>query len=436
MDGHQQLPTQCLATRFDAALVMPLAGTTEAGLEEIVGRQRGKSCRQRALPADEDARDGCAEIVVRDPVRPATEMRKRSDVAIEKADLILTLVDPREIAAGRHQPHQKQPRLPSHTIEIDEHLKEIDLGQVARPVRERHKHLTLRPPPLGDGLFHQRHADAMPVPTEYSVRVVAVAVVGRRLLPFSGRMTALFIALLASFRAMVRARVEVAAEILALRHQLAVLQRTSPTRPRLRAIDRVFWIMLSSVWPNWRQAMRILKPATVVGWHRRAFTTYWRWKSRPRPVGRPALATDLRALIHQMRDANPLWGAPRIHGELQKLGIEVSQATVAKYLGRRRGPPSQSWRTFLTNHVSQLASIDFFTVPTVTFRVLFVFVVLSHDRRRIVHLNVTAHPTAVWTAQQLREAFPWDTAPRFVIRDRDAIYALDPQRTIDMLVTT
>ena len=123
-----------------------------------------------------------------------------------------------------------------------------------------------------------------------------------------------------------------------------------------------------------------------------------------------------------MRDANPLWGAPRVHGELRKLGIEVSQTTVATYLGRRRGPPSQSWRTFLTNHVAQRASIDFFTVPTATFRVLFVFVVLSHDRRRIVHLNVTAHPTAAWTAQQLREAWPWDTAPRFVIRDRDGIY--------------
>ena len=123
-----------------------------------------------------------------------------------------------------------------------------------------------------------------------------------------------------------------------------------------------------------------------------------------------------------MHAANPLWGAPRIHGELLKLGFTVSQSTVAKYLGRRDGAPSQTWRTFLANHVSQLASIDFFTVPTATFRVLFVFVVLSHDRRRIVHLNVTAHPTPAWTAQQLREAWPWDTAPRFVIRDRDGIY--------------
>jgi putative transposase len=246
-------------------------------------------------------------------------------------------------------------------------------------------------------------------------------------------MTALFVALLASLRATIRSRLELAAEILALRHQLTVLQRTTPRRPRLRPIDRLLWILLSSAWPNWRQAVQIVTPATVVRWHRRAFAAYWRWNSRPRRLGRPALASSLRALICQMREANPLWGAPRIHGELQKLGLDVSQATVAKYLGRRRGPPSQSWRTFLTNHVSQLASIDFFTVPTATFRVLFVFVVLSHDRRRIVHVNVTAHPTAAWTAQQLREAWPWDTAPRFVIRDRDGIYGSDSRRAVQQM---
>ena len=139
-------------------------------------------------------------------------------------------------------------------------------------------------------------------------------------------------------------------------------------------------------------------------------------------MGEPAVAVAIRELIRRMHAANPLWGAPRIHGELLKLGLTVSQSTVAKYLGRRDGPPSQTWRTFLINHVSQLASVEFFTVPTATFRVLFVFVVLSHDRRRIVHLNVTARPTPAWTAQQLREAWPWDTAPRFVIRDRDGIY--------------
>jgi putative transposase len=249
----------------------------------------------------------------------------------------------------------------------------------------------------------------------------------------SGRMTAALIALLASLRTTIRSRSELGAEILALRHQLGVLQRTTSTRPRLRPIDRLLWVVLPTVWPNWRQAMQIVTPATVVRWHRHAFAAYWRWDSRPRRVGRPALAADIRALIRQMHQANPLWGAPRIHGELQKLGIAVAQTTVAKYLGRPGDRPSQSWRTFLANHVSQLASIDFFTVPTATFRVLFVFVVLSHDRRRLVHVNVTAHPTAAWTAQQLREAWPWDTAPRFVIRDRDRIYGADCRRTAQQM---
>lgn len=245
-------------------------------------------------------------------------------------------------------------------------------------------------------------------------------------------MTALFVALLASLRATIRSRLELAAEILALRHQLAVRQRTTPKRPRLRPIDRLLWVLLSSVWPHWRQAVHIVTPGTVVRWHRRGFAAYWCWNSRRRRVGRPALASDVRGLMRQMREANPLWGAPRIHGELPKLGIDVSQATVATYLGRRNGPPSQSWRTFLTNHVSQLASIDFFTVATALFRVLFVFVV-SHDRRRIVHVYVTAHPTAAWTAQQLREAWPWDTAPRLVIRDRDGISGSDLRRTAQQM---
>ncbi len=235
-------------------------------------------------------------------------------------------------------------------------------------------------------------------------------------------MTALLVALLAAFRSSVRSRLELETEILALRHQLAVLQRQAPKRPRLGRVDRMLWVLLSRLWPNWRRAVQIVTPDTVVRWHRRGFARYWRWRSRPRRAGRPAVAVAIRELIRRMHAANPLWGAPRIHGELLKLGLTVSQSTVAKYLGRRDGPSSQTWRTFFANHVAQLASIDFFTVPTATFRVLFVFVVLSHDRRRIVHLNVTEHPTTAWTAQQLREAWPWDTAPRFVIRDRDGIY--------------
>jgi hypothetical protein len=244
----------------------------------------------------------------------------------------------------------------------------------------------------------------------------------------SDSMLAFLVALLAALRSTARSRAELAAEILALRHQLAVLRRQAPARLRLRRIDRVVWVLLSRAWSEWRHAVQIVSPDTVVRWHRRGFALYWRWKSRSRGTGRPGIDADIRRLIREMRAANPLWGAPRMHGELRKVGIEISQATVAKYLGRRpRAPGSQTWRTFLTNHVAQLASIDFFTVPTATFRVLFVFVVLSHARRRIVHVNVTAHPTAAWTAQQLREAFPWETAPRFLLRDRDSIYGAEVQ---------
>ena len=218
-----------------------------------------------------------------------------------------------------------------------------------------------------------------------------------------------------------RSRAALQAEIAALRHQIAVLQRSAPRRLRLKQTDRFLWILWSWVWPEWRPWLRILKPDTVVRWHRSAFARYWTWKSRRRP-GRPAVAVSIRDLIGRMSGANRLWGAPRIHGELLKLGIEVAPSTVGKYLRRTRKPPSQTWRTFLTNHMTQTASMDFFVVPTATFRVLFVFVVLSHDRRRILHWNLTEHPTEQWTVQQLREAFPWDEAPRYLIRDRDAIF--------------
>ena len=166
----------------------------------------------------------------------------------------------------------------------------------------------------------------------------------------------------------------------------------------------------------------MVQPETVIRWQRAGFRLFWTWKSRRHGPGRPALAPALRALIRRMSEANPLWGAPRIHGELRKVGLEISQATVSKYLVRRRTPPSQTWRTFLANHVGTLVSVGFFVVPTVLFNVLFVFVVLAQDRRRIVHVNVTDAPTAQWTAQQLVEAFPWETAPRYVRRDRDAVY--------------
>ncbi len=235
-------------------------------------------------------------------------------------------------------------------------------------------------------------------------------------------MTALLVALLAVVRSSLRSRFELEAEILALRHQLAVLQRQGPRRPRLGRVDRGVWVLLSRLWPNWRQAVQIVQPDTVVRWHRHGWRLYWRWKSRPRRPGRPRVPRGVQALIRQMCRANPTWGAPRIHGELLKLGIEIAETTVGHYLVRPHRPPSQTWRTFLTNHVGQLVAIDFFVVPTLTCRVLFVFIVLVHERRRILHVNVTDHPTAAWTAQQLRNAFPWDTAPRFLLRDRDRTY--------------
>jgi putative transposase len=210
-----------------------------------------------------------------------------------------------------------------------------------------------------------------------------------------------------------------ATENLVLRQQLSVLKKHHP-RPRLTDADRLFWVILSRTWSDWRKALHIVQPETVVRWHRQGFRYYWRWKSRHR--GRPRVDPQVRDLIRRMCRANPLWGAPRIHGELLKLGIEVSEATVSRYMVKRRGPPSQTWRTFLDNHGKEIIALDFFTVPTATFRILFVLIILSHDRRRILHVNVTAHPTAAWTARQLQEACGLDEAPRYLLRDRDAIY--------------
>ena len=213
----------------------------------------------------------------------------------------------------------------------------------------------------------------------------------------------------------------VALENLALRQQLAVFRRTVP-RPPLRHRDRLFWVLLAHAWRDWRTALIVVRPDTVVRWHRQWLRRRWTQRSTPTRPGRPSTTAAIRMLIEQMGAANPLWGAPRIHGELSKLGIDVSERTVSRLLRRRRRPPSQTWRTFLTNHLTSLVSLDFFTVPTVTGRVLFVLVLLSHHRRRIVHLRITEHPTAAWTAQQLIEAFPEESAPRWLLRDRDAIY--------------
>jgi transposase InsO family protein len=227
--------------------------------------------------------------------------------------------------------------------------------------------------------------------------------------------------LAAAASATFKSRAALQLENLALRHQLGVLQR-SVKRPRLTAADRLLWAWLSEIWADWRSTLCIVKPETVIAWHRKGFRLFWTRKIRHGQPGRPPVSKETRELIRRLSRENPLWGAPRIHGELLKLGIDVGETSVGKYMVRRRKPPSQTWRTFLENHVKTMASVDFFTVPTIRFQVLYVFLVLAHDRRQIVHFNVTAHPTAEWTAQQLREAFPFDQIPRYLLRDRDGIF--------------
>ena len=186
-------------------------------------------------------------------------------------------------------------------------------------------------------------------------------------------------------------------------------------------LDRLIFIGLYRLFPNVRDALAIVKPDTVVRWHRWGFRAYWRWKSRSRG-GRPKPALEVRRLIQEMSLANPLWGAPRIHGELLKLGIDIGQTSVAKYMARRRRPPSQGWKTFLRIHADGIAAMDLFVVPTISFRPLFGFLILQHDRRRLLWTAATAHPTAEWIARQLTEACGWDAAPQYLIRDRDRAY--------------
>ena len=227
-------------------------------------------------------------------------------------------------------------------------------------------------------------------------------------------------ALIAGIASLLRSRISLCVENLALRHQLAVYKQTMP-RPRLRPTDRLFWAWLSRLWSGWQEALAFVQPRTVIAWQRKRFRDHWRRLSQQGTPGHPALTKDVQDLIRQMWRANPTWGAPRILGELRTLGIDVAQSTVEKYRPRARKSPSPTWKTFLTTHVKDLVALDFFTVPTVTYRVLFVLVILAHERRQIVHINVTEHPTAQWTAQQVVEAFPWDEAPRYLLRDRDRI---------------
>ena len=210
-------------------------------------------------------------------------------------------------------------------------------------------------------------------------------------------------------------------ENVALRHQVTVLQR-SAKRSRLRKSDRILWTWLLRLWPDWRSCLVLVKPDTVVRWHRMGFSLYWRWLSKPKRTGRPKTPLEIRELIRRMSRDNSTWGVPRIKDELALLGIEIAESTIRKYRIRSKKPPSQTWRSFLNNHAKDIAAIDFFTIPTFNFHVLYCFIVLQQDRRRIVHFNVTAHPTAAWTAQQIIEAFPFDEAPKYLIRDRDGIY--------------
>jgi transposase InsO family protein len=241
-------------------------------------------------------------------------------------------------------------------------------------------------------------------------------------------MNRLFQALFSLAMATIKTREDLVLENLALRQQIEILQRTGG-RPRATKADRVFWVALSKIWSGWRDSLVVFTPATVVAWHRKGFKLFWTWKSRVR-LGRPGIDPEVRELIRMMNAANPLWGPPRIHGELLKLGFDVSQASVSRLLVRRRKPRSQTWRAFLDNHTRDIVSCDFFVVPTAVFRVLFVFMLLRHDRRQVVHFGVTANPTSAWTGQQLVEAFPWDTAPRYLLHDRDAIYSNDFRRRV------
>jgi putative transposase len=210
----------------------------------------------------------------------------------------------------------------------------------------------------------------------------------------------------AALASMVKPSAQLRLENLALRQQLAVLRRSAPKRVKLTPADRLFWVWLRCVWTDWKSVLLIVKAETVVAWHRKGFRWFWRWRIRRGQPGRPRVPQEVRDLIRMMSRNNPRWGAPRIQGELLKLGIEITEPTVSKYMVRQRKPPSQTWRTFLQNHIHSMVSVDFLTVPTIRFQILSVFLVLAHDRRRILHFGVTARPTAEWTAQQLREAFP------------------------------
>jgi putative transposase len=216
-------------------------------------------------------------------------------------------------------------------------------------------------------------------------------------------------------------------ENLTLRQQLAVFKRRHP-RPRLNVIDKLFWVTVCRIWSEWKSSLIVVTPETVVDWHRAGFRLYWKLISRVRHrVGRKILSKEVRDLIFRMVGENPTWGAPRIHGELLMLGFDISERTISRWMRRapRSPEPAKRWLAFLRNHHEAIAAMDFFTVPTISFGVLYCFFVIGHDRRKILHFNVTKHPTSMWIVQQLRQAFPFDATPRFLIFDRDAKFGLE-----------
>ena len=234
-------------------------------------------------------------------------------------------------------------------------------------------------------------------------------------------MVEFLIKLLLVTRSKLKSRARLEAENIVLRQQVIVLSRKARSRVRLRNIDRLIFVWLYRLFPSILNAIIVVKPETIIRWHRRGFRAYWRWKSS-RVGGRPKIDREIRDLIRRMSKENPLWGAPRIHGELLMLGIEVAQSTVARYMTKRQGPPSQGWKTFLRNHAAGIASLDLFVVRTISFKLLYGLVILRHARRRLVSISVTSNPTAEWIAGQVTDAFPWDEAPRHLIRDRDRAF--------------
>ena len=220
---------------------------------------------------------------------------------------------------------------------------------------------------------------------------------------------------------MFKSRWRLEAENLFLRHQLSIPLRRAPPRLRLRGSDQALLMWMTRLWPSLLGAAQVVQPETILRWHRAGFKAFWRWKSRNR-AGRPKIDRELRDLIQRMSRENPLWGAPRIHGEFLMLGFDVAQSTVSQYMVRGRRPPSQTWKTFLRNHAEAIAAIDLCVVPTLTFERLFAFLVLGHGRRQLLWFEVTRYPTAEWLARQVTEAFPWISAPAYLVRDNDGAY--------------